>query len=162
MKNYENIDERNAVLSDEECMTSPFVFGAYPEQLRQYFATTGQKAEARRVRVTFDPANLANWFHKKIRAWSQSLPNGHASTHIPKIQSPICSSRRGYQPNCCTRCESEPIGDDDKLCKKTDEELRAKSNRIYQQLAASLDPTVARRFGHALAIDVDESLKQRI
>ena len=32
--------------------------------------------------------------------------------------------------------------------KETDEEMRAKSNRMYRRILASLDPKVAQRYGH--------------
>lgn len=131
---------------------SDFVFAAYAPQLREFYLRTEQPGKARKVLTEFDPENLANWFYKKIKAWSKSLPKGHATTHIFRKTS-LQYARTGEDIN-------RQIAHDARVSesvlmpnyvKETDVEMRRRSNRTYERILASLSPEVASRYGHVEA-----------
>jgi hypothetical protein len=128
---------------------SPFVFASYPEQLKQFYDRTGQAENARQVKAEFHPENVANWFYKKIKAWSKSLLKEYATTHIFRKTALQCA-RRGEDIN-------QQVAKDARLSpsvmmtnyvKENDEEMRERSNRTYQRILASLPPEVAHRYGY--------------
>jgi integrase len=129
---------------------SPFVFAVYPKQVRHFYEQSCWHGPAKNVVGEFDPENLANWFYKKLKAWSRSLPKGHTSTHIFRKTS-LQYARSGEDINRCVAQDarvSETVLMTNYV-KETDEQLRAKSNRTYERILASLSPEVARRYGHA-------------
>lgn len=128
---------------------SPFVFGAYPAQLRRFHDSQKRSRDARNVRGDFDPANVANWFHKKVTEWSKTLPGGHATTHIFR-KTTLQYARRGEDIN-------REVARDARVsehvmmtnyAREFDPELRARSNRTFARIAASLPSEVAARYGH--------------
>jgi integrase len=128
---------------------SDFVFAAYGPQLRDFYLRTAQPGKARKVLTEFDPENLANWFYKKIKAWSKTLPKGHATTHIFRKTS-LQYARTGEDIN-------RQIAHDARVSesvlmtnyvRETDVEMRRRSNRTYERILASLTPEVACRYGH--------------
>jgi hypothetical protein len=130
-------------------MGSTFVFAVYPKQVRRYYEQSCRHGPAKNVVGEFAPENLANWFYKKLKAWSKSLPKGHASTHIFRKTS-LQYARSGEDIN-------RQVAQDARVSetvlmtnyvKETDEQLRAKSNRTYERILASLSPEVAHRYGH--------------
>lgn len=141
---------------------SPFVFAAYPEQVRHFYERSCWHGPAKNVVGEFDPENLANWFYKKLKAWSKSLPKGHASTHIFRKTS-LQYARSGEDIN--RRVAQDARVSETVLMtnyvKETDEHLRAKSNRTYERILASLSPEVARRYGHAepKAIQLEQQIQ---
>jgi hypothetical protein len=95
---------------------------------------------------TILPSNLANWFYKKLKAWSRTLPKGYATTHIFRKTS-LQYARNGEDIN-------RQVAQDARVSEavlmthyvqETDEQRRAKSNRTYERILASLSPEVARR-----------------
>ena len=128
---------------------NPYVFAVYTNQVRRFYERSRYKGPAKNVVGEFDPANLANWFYKKLKAWSKSLPKGHASTHIFRKTS-LQYARSGEDINRCVAQDarvSETVLMTNYV-KETDEQLRAKSNRTYERILASLSPEVARRYGY--------------
>jgi integrase len=128
---------------------SPFVFAVYPKQVRRFYQRSCWQGPAKNVVGEFDPENLANWFYKKLKAWSKSLPKGHASTHIFRKTS-LQYARSGEDIN---RRVAEDARVSEKVLmtnyvRETDEQLRAKSNRTYERILASLPKDVAHRYGH--------------
>jgi integrase len=129
---------------------SDFVFAAYGSQLRDYYLRTEQPGKARKVLTEYDPENLANWFYKKVKAWSKSSLKGHATTHIFRKTS-LQYARTGEDIN-------RQIARDARVSEsvlmtnyvtETDVEMRRRSNRTYDRILASLSPEVASRYGHA-------------
>ena len=45
---------------------SSFVFGAYPEQLRQHLKSGPRPGSVRRIRPEFCPTNFGDWFYHRI------------------------------------------------------------------------------------------------
>jgi integrase len=128
---------------------SPYLFAAYPDQLRRFYEGRNEPGKARKVLAEFDPANLANWFYKKIVGWSRSLPKGHATTHIFRKTS-LQYARSGEDINRAVANDAR-VGEAVMMTnyvEETDEEMRARSNRTFNRLAVALPPVVARRFGH--------------
>ncbi len=128
---------------------SPFVFGAYPTHLRRFYEGQRRSRDAGNIREDFDPANVANWFHKKVTEWSKSLPGGHATTHIFR-KTTLQYARRGEDIN-------REVARDARVsehvmmtnyAREFDPELRARSNRTFGRIAASFSPEVAARYGH--------------
>lgn len=129
---------------------SPFVFGAYPTELRRFYDGQRRSRDTGNIRGDFDPANVANWFHKKVTEWSKSRPGGHATTHIFR-KTTLQYARRGEDIN-------REVARDARVsehvmmtnyAREFDPELRARSNRTFARIAASLSPEVATRYGHA-------------
>ncbi|HMP02463.1 MAG TPA: hypothetical protein PKC45_08200 [Gemmatales bacterium] len=129
---------------------SPYLFAAYTDQLRGFYERTNQPGKARKVLAEFDPANLANWFYKKLVRWSGSLAKGHATTHIFRKTS-LQYARSGEDINRAVAkdaCVSEGVMMTNYV-READEQMRARSNRTFHRVVASLSPVVAQRFGHA-------------
>jgi integrase len=140
---------------------SEFVFAAYPEQVRRFYEQSHWHGPANNVVGEFDPSNLANWFHKKLKAWAKSLPNPDATTHVFRKTS-LQYARSGEDINRQVARDarvSETVLMTNYV-RETDEELRAKSNRTYERILASLPPEVARRYGQILP--AVEQLEQQI
>lgn len=128
---------------------SLFVFAAYTEQIRRHYEGSPWHGPARNVETTFSPKNLANWFHKKLTTWSKTLPNGNATTHIFRKTS-LQYARSGEDINRTVARDarvSESVMMTNYV-KETDGELRAKSNRTYERILASLPAEVACRYGY--------------
>jgi len=128
---------------------SPFVFSVYPDQVRRFYQQSPWHGPAKNVEQAFSPENLANWFYKKIVRWSKSLAKGHATTHIFRKTS-LQYARSGEDINRQVAADarvSETVLMKNYV-KETDEQMRAKSNRTYDRIMASLSPEVARRYGH--------------
>ncbi len=140
---------------------SSFVFAAHNTQLRTFHEQHGRVNQARRVTSAFNPVNLGDWFHEQIVAWSKTQPKGHATTHLFRKTS-LQYARIGEDVN-------RQIAADARLSegvmmtnyvKETDEQMRAKSNRMFARVLASLPAEVAARYGHTE--DQHGGLKERI
>jgi integrase len=128
---------------------SPFVFAAYPAQLRQFYATSPRPSLAKLVGADFSPVCLADWFHERVVAWSSTLPNGRATTHIFRKTS-LQHARIGEDVNRQVARDAR-VSEGVMMAsyvKETDEQMRQKSNRTFSRILASLSPEVARRYGH--------------
>jgi hypothetical protein len=140
---------------------SNFVFATYNDQLRAFHERGQRFAKARMVTAAFDPVNLGDWFHERIVRWSTSEQKGRATTHIFRKTS-LQYARSGEDVN-------RQIAADARLSegvmmtnyvKETDEQMRAKSKRMFARILASLPSEVAIRYGH---VEVGPgNLKERI
>ncbi len=133
---------------------SPYVFAAYTEQLRQFYATN--PSPLRRVRGTFTPENFGQWFYDQVVKWAEADGKAHAYTHTFR-KTGLQYARRGEDVN---REVAKDAGVSEGVMmtnyvEEGDEELRARSNRTYHRIFAALPPEVARRFG---AVKTDESI----
>ncbi|WP_166820099.1 hypothetical protein [Thalassoroseus pseudoceratinae] len=126
-----------------------YVFGAYPQQLRQHYLDYGHKGHAGRVRTDFDPSNFGDWFYHRIADWSESLPNGSACVHVFR--------KTGLQGAVDGEAENEKIAEDacvnvrvmtTHYTKEKERQLRAKSNRMFERIATSLPTEVLIRYGY--------------
>ena len=129
--------------------SSPFVFAAYPKQLQAFYERRGRKQQAKMVGKEFKPVNLGDWFHEQIVDWSASQPKGPATLHVFRKTS-LQYARSGEDLNRQVAADarlSEGVMMTNYV-KETDEQMRAKSNRMYRRILASLDPKVAQRYGH--------------
>lgn len=129
---------------------SPFVFAAYTEQLRAFYEQQNCQREAKAVATAFKPVNLGDWFHKQVVDWSVKQPKGRATLHVFRKTS-LQYARSGEDLN-------RELASDARLSegvmmtnyvKETDEQMRAKSNRMFRRILASLDPKVVQVYGHA-------------
>jgi hypothetical protein len=137
---------------------SPFVFAAYPRQLREFYERRDRQRESRMVAVEFKPVNLGDWFHEQIVDWSAKQPKGRATLHVFRKTS-LQYARSGEDLNRQVAADarlSEGVMMTNYV-KETDEQMRAKSNRMYRRILASLDSKVAQRYGHA---ETEESLSK--
>jgi integrase len=140
---------------------SPYVFGIYKEQLRRFHERGPRPWLATRVSDEFDPDQLGDWFYERIQDWSRDAPGGRAYLHVFRKTS-LQYARMGEDLNRQVAADAR-LGVSVMLTsyvKESDEEMRAKSNRTYRRIAASLPPEVARRYGHE-EVDTD-TLVQRL
>jgi hypothetical protein len=113
------------------------------------------------VGADFNSVNLGDWFHAQIVEWSKSQPKGHARTHIfrkTSLQYARSSEDVNRQVAADARLSEGVMMTN--YVKETDEQMRQKSNRMFNRIFASLDPTVALRYGHAES--PEPSLKEKI
>jgi predicted dehydrogenase len=129
---------------------SPFVFAAYNEQLRRFHRRRARSHVANLVSGKFNPELLGDWFHRRIVEWSQSLPKGHATTHVFR-KTTLQLARRGEDVN-------RAVAEDARLSESVmmtnyvmelDEEFRQRSNRTYHRILAALPLEVAGRYGYS-------------
>jgi len=129
--------------------TSPFVFAAHNDQLRQHYTGNSQPGCAKNVGTEFDPNCLGDWFHQRIVDWSKSLPKGRASPHIFRKTS-LQYARSGEDLN-------RQVAHDARVSesvlmthyvKEADVQMRQRSNRTFFRIQASLSPELARQYGH--------------
>jgi hypothetical protein len=127
---------------------SPYVFGAYPDQLRTYYKTRNLGRAAAKVRSDFKPANLGEWMYRQVSEWSKTLENGNAYLHVFRKTS-LQHARRGEDVN-------QLVASDASLttavmmvsyAEETSEELQQKSNRTFRRIRASLPLDVSTRYG---------------
>ena len=129
---------------------SPFVFAAYNDQLRRFREAGRRPWMALRVAGQFQPENLGDWFYERVIAWSKSLPKGPAYLHILRKTS-LQYARGGEDLNRQVSSDAR-LGEGVMMTsygEETDDEMRAKSNRTFRRIAASLPPTVAERYRFA-------------
>lgn len=128
---------------------SPYVFAAYPDQLRLFYEETGQQDKARKVRRDFDPKNVANWLYKKLKAWSRSAPKGHFTLHHFR-KTALQFARRGEDLNQRVAADARlsPTVMMANYVQETDNEMRERSNRTFGRIVASLPADVGQRYGH--------------
>jgi integrase len=127
---------------------SPYVFGAYNSQLREFFLKDGQIRFANKVRREFSPDNLGSWFYQRVATWSASLPQGAASIHVFR-KTTLQYARSGEDLNRLVAADAR-VSENVMMTnyvKETDEEMRAKSNRTFWRIVASVAPKVAQRYG---------------
>ncbi|HEU5116835.1 MAG TPA: hypothetical protein VFT74_09195, partial [Isosphaeraceae bacterium] len=128
---------------------SPYVFGIYKQQLRRFHERGTRPWLAQRVSDEFDPDNLGDWFYERVQDWSKDAPDGRAYLHVFRKTS-LQYARSGEDLNRQVASDAR-LGVSVMLTsyvKESDEEMRAKSNRTYRRIAASLPPDVAERYGY--------------
>ncbi|WP_076349722.1 hypothetical protein [Paludisphaera borealis] len=128
---------------------SPYVFGIYKDQLRRFHQRGLRPWLAAKVSGEFDPDQLGDWFYERIQDWSKDAPGGRAYLHVFRKTS-LQYARTGEDLNRQVAADAR-LGVSVMLTsyvKESDEEMRAKSNRTYRRIAASLPPEVARRYGY--------------
>ncbi len=131
---------------------SPYVFGIYKQQLRQFHERGPRPWLAQRVSDEFEPDNLGDWFYERVQDWSKDSPDGRAYLHIFRKTS-LQYARSGEDLNRQVASDAR-LGVSVMLTsyvKESDEEMRAKSNRTYRRIVASLPPEVAERYGYVEA-----------
>ena len=134
----------------EELRTdSPFVFGAYPIQLRSFYESRNRTSVAQQVREDFQPANLGGWMYNHVKEWSKTIPNGNAYLHVFRKTS-LQHARRGEDLNKlvardASLTEAVMMGS---YAEESSEELQHKSNRTFRRILASLNLEVSTRYGY--------------
>ena len=126
---------------------SPFVFGAYNDQLRRFHAQSRNWLQ--NIRPDFDPKDFGRWFYQRVKDWSRTSPKGSAFVHVLR-KTPLQHARRGEDIN--RQVASDARVSESVLMtnyvKETDEEMHQRSNRTFRRIVASLSPEVALRYGH--------------
>jgi hypothetical protein len=128
---------------------SSYVFAAYNAQLRQFHEGGGRPEIAKLVAREFDPVSLGDWFYNRLTAWAKGLAGGHAYIHVFR-KTALQFAREGEDANRRV-AEDANVGEVVMLghyVTEKDEQLRAKSNRMFGRLAAALPPAVASRYGY--------------
>lgn len=126
---------------------SPFVFAAYSEQIRDVHADN--PGCMRKIRQEYIPANFGDWFYRRVKDWSTTHPKGRAFVHHFR-KTALQHARRGEDINREVAADAR-VGETVMMTsyvEETDEELRARSNRTYRRILASLHAEVAQRYGH--------------
>ena len=127
---------------------SPYVFGCYAEQLREFYLSRGRNSAAHRVSQQFNPENVGEWMYRQVSRWSQGQPNGPAYLHIFRKTS-LQYARSGEDVNrqVATDASLTTAVMMASYADESDEELRHKSNRTHRRIRASLPVAVASRYG---------------
>ena len=127
--------------------SSPFVFAAYTEQLRQFQSRRPNRMNG--LKVEFEPKRFGSWFYKRVVEWSKTTAKGRAFVHIFR-KTTLQHARRGE--DIARQIASDLRVSESVLMtnyvKETDEEMRQRSNRTYRRILASLSSEVATRYGH--------------
>lgn len=127
--------------------SSAFHFAAYSNQIRLTHAKN--RGCLRKIRDEFNPENFADWFYRRVKEWSKTQAKGQAFVHHFR-KTGLQHARRGEDINRLVAADAR-VGESVMMTsyvEETDEELRAKSNRTYRRIAASLPVEVVRRYGY--------------
>jgi integrase len=124
------------------------VFAGYVGQLRLHLRDSAP-GPASRIKDEYDPARMGDWFYERMVEWARSQPRGHAYVHTFR-KTGLQFARAGEDIN---RRVAEDARVSEKVMlghyvRENDPELRAKSNRTIERLAAAMPDEVARRYGH--------------
>jgi integrase len=128
--------------------SSPFVFAGYAEQIRERHADN--VGCTRKIREDFTAKNFGRWVYERVKEWAEKYGKGRAFLHVFR-KTALQHARRGEDINRQV-AEDARVGESVMMTsyvKETDEELRARSNRTFARIVASLPSEVARRYGHA-------------
>jgi hypothetical protein len=142
-------DEVFHELESQRVEGDPHVFAAYTTQLRHFYEGSTRPGTAKIVNPTFDPTRLGDWFYERVVGWAETQPGGHAYIHTFR-KTGFQFTRSGEDLNrrvAEDACVSEKVMLNHYVTER-DPELRAKSNRTFERLAAALPPAVAVRFGY--------------
>jgi integrase len=137
---------------------SPFVFAAYTEQIRRLHASN--EGCLRKIRADFTPRNFGRWVYERVKDWA-AAHGKEAYLHVFR-KTALQHARRGEDVNLRV-AEDARVAEAVMMAhyvRETDEELRARSNRTFARIVASLSPEVARRYGHIVAVAA--TLEQRL
>jgi integrase len=127
---------------------NPFVFAAYTEQIRRVHAQN--PGCLKKIREEFTAKNFGRWVYERVKEWAERSGKGKAFLHVFR-KTALQHARRGEDINRQVAQDAR-VGETVMMTayvKETDDELRAKSNRTFARIVASLPPEVARRYGHA-------------
>jgi len=128
---------------------SEFVFGRYPEQLRDFHLRRGDSFAARQVRQDFTPENLGEWMYRQVFEWSQSLPKGSAYLHVfRKTALQHALSGEHIEQAVAEEACVTPAVMRASYARASDEEFRRMSNRTFRRIRNSLPIEVATRYGY--------------
>jgi hypothetical protein len=104
---------------------------------------------AKTVAEDFDPVSLGDWLYNRLTAWAKGQPGGNAYIHIFR-KTALHLARTGDDANRRV-AEDARVGENVMLghyVNGDDEQLRARSNRIFTRLAAGLPIPVASCYGY--------------
>jgi integrase len=129
--------------------SSPYVFAAYNDQIRQNFQRRGMALFAANVGKEYAPESFGNWLQSRIPEWAKATGRPHATPHVFR-KTALQHARRGEDLN-------RLVAQDAKVTTSVmmrhyvsehEEELRHASNRTYARILASLPTEVATRYGY--------------
>lgn len=126
---------------------SPFVFAAYTKQIRE--ANADNIGCLKKIRTDFLPQNFGRWFYERVKQWSRKHSDGKDYVHIFRKTS-LQYARRGEDINLRV-AEDARVSErvmTTSYVEETPEELRARSNRTFERIAASLPTKIAFKYGH--------------
>jgi hypothetical protein len=125
-----------------------FVFAAYTRQVSQVHADN--PGCLKKIREDYIPRNFGRWFYERVKEWSEGQGKNRAFVHHFR-KTGLQYARRGEDINRQVASDAK-VGESvlmTSYVRETDEELRAKSNRTYARILASLTGEIASRYGHA-------------
>jgi integrase len=139
---------------------SDFVFAAYVQQVRTFHESCGNVGLVKLVAIDFKPVAFGQWFYKRVREWSATLTKGRAYPHVFRKTS-MQYARRGedISRELAEDIRVSPSVMMSNYVKETDEEMRAKGNRVFRRILASLPPEVAARYGHVSPSALESQVK---
>lgn len=127
---------------------SDFVFGSYPEQLRNFYSSRGASKLLGRLRSDFAPENLGDWMYHRVKEWSDSLPNGAAYLHVfRKTALQHALTGEHIEQVVAEEASITPSVMRTSYAKASDEEYRRMSNRTFERIRRSLPVEVAVKYG---------------
>ena len=126
---------------------SPFLFGAYTDQIRRLHA--GNPGCLKKIREAFTARNFGRWVYERVKEWEEKHGKDRAFLQVFR-KTALQHARRGEDINRQVAQDAR-VGEAVMMAayvKETDDELRARSNRTFARILASLPAEVARRYGH--------------
>jgi integrase len=128
--------------------SSPMVFASYSEQIQRRHAEN--IGCIKKIREDFTAQNFGRWIYERVKEWAEKHGKERAFLHVFR-KTALQHARRGEDINRQV-AEDARLGEAVMMTayvKETDDELRARSNRTYHRILASLPAEVVRRYGHA-------------
>jgi hypothetical protein len=125
----------------------PYVFAAYTGQIRR--AHADNLGCMKKIRDEFTPENFGRWVYERVKEWAAGHGQGRAFLHVFR-KTALQHARRGEDVNRQV-AEDARVSEGVMMAayvKETDDELRARSNRTFNRIMASLPAEVASRYGH--------------
>lgn len=123
---------------------SPYVFGGYTDQLRQFYA--GQPQYLKRIGQAYDPRHLGRWIYLKIKEWSDER-QCQAYVHIFR-KTGLQFMNDGEDQSTKKVANDAGVSEGVMLGSYVDPVLLPKSNRTFNRIIAGLPPKVAIRYGY--------------
>lgn len=129
-----------------------YVFGDYPNQLREHHLSLGSSRSAHQVVNDFNPTNLGDWMYRRLKEWEGEFGKESAYLHIFR-KTTLQYAQSGQSNN-------EEVASDAHLGSKVmmthytkaiDLERRDQSNRTYQRILNALPNNVAKIYGHQVS-----------
>lgn len=123
---------------------SPFIFGAYNVQVRQFYTKHSRPNDARKVGAEFSPRSVADWFYERLKEWSST-----ATLHMFR-KTTMQHAREGADLDTQTarNLRVSLAVFKEHYVKPSDRQLWHGSNRTFANILASLPPEVRKRYGH--------------